>query len=224
VLLERLRRGEALGVRVFIYDVLGGMPEAFRMVRPMLRSSDPREVRHGTAILARLGVPEAVGLLSALVGHPDELVRAAAVHALGELHGFPVAIPLREALRHPSAHTRAAAGLAVSTWRGGELAELLIAAVRDERDRDTWQGLVVALGSIGSADTCDALAEIALAGRRLLRRSGYNTGQRLAAVAALGLAGNVHGVTTLQRLARDGDGVVCYAADRMLQAEGRRAG
>jgi len=43
-------------------------------------------------------------------------------------------------------------------------------------------------------------------------------------VAALGLAGNVHGVTTLRRLARDGDGVVGYAADRMLEAEGRRAG
>ena len=112
----------------------------------------------------------------------------------------------------------------MSTWRGGELAALLITAVKDERDRDTWQGMVAALGSIGSADACAALAEIALSGRSLLRRSGYSTGQRLAAVAALGLAGNIHGVTTLQRLVRDGDGVVGYAADRMLQAEGRRAG
>jgi HEAT repeat protein len=223
-LLDRLRRGEALGVRVFVYDVLGGMPEAYRMVRPLLRSADPREVRHGAAILARLGVPDAVGLLSALVEHPDELVRAAALHALGDLHGFPVAFPLRDALRHPSARTRAAAGQAVSSWRGGELAALLITAVKDERDRDTWQGMVAALGSIGNADACAALAEIALTGRSLLRRSGYSTGQRLAAVAALGLAGNVHAVTTLQNLARDGDGVVGYAADRMLQAEGRRAG
>jgi HEAT repeat protein len=223
-LLDRLRRGEALGVRVFVYDVLGGMPEAYRMVRPMLRSTDPREVRHGAAIVARLGLPESVGLLSALVEHPDELVRSAALHALGDLHGVPVAIPLREGLRHPSARTRAAAGQAVSAWRGGELADLLIRAVRDERDRDTWQGMVAALGSIGSPGACAALAEIALTGRGLLRRSGYSTGQRLAAVAALGLAGNVHGVTTLQRLARDGDGAVGYAADRMLQAEGRRAG
>ena len=223
-LLDRLRRGEALGVRVFVYDVLGGMPEAYRMVRPMLRSADPREVRHGAAILARLGVPDAVGLLSALVEHPDELVRAAALHALGDLHWLPVAFPLRDALRHPSARTRAAAGQAVSSWRGGELAALLVTAVKDERDRDTWQGMVAALGSIGNADACAALAEIALTGRSLLRRSGYSTGQRLAAVAALGLAGSVHGVTTLQRLARDGDGVVGYAADRMLQAEGRRAG
>ena len=223
-LLDRLRRGEALGIRVFIYDVIGGMPESYRLVRPMLRSADPREVRHGAAILARLGLPESADLLSGLVDHPDELVRASAVHALGELHGAPVALPLRGALRHPLPRTRAAAAHAVATWRGGELADLLVGAVRDERDRDTWQTMVSALGTIGSAEACGALADIALTGRGILRRSGYSTGQRLAAVAALGLAGSTHGLTTLQRLAREGDGVVGYAADRILQAEGRRAG
>jgi len=223
-LLDRLRRGEALGLRVFVYDVIGGMPEAYRLVRPMVLSADPREVRHGAAILARLGLPESVDLLSRLVEHSDELVRAAAVHALGELHGAPVALPLRGALRHPVPRTRAAAAQAVASWRGGELAELLVGAVREERDRDTWQSMVSALGAIGSAEACGALADIALSGRSLLRRSGYSTGQRLAAVAALGLAGSGHGLITLQRLARDGDGVVGYAADRILQAEGRRAG
>jgi HEAT repeat protein len=224
VLLDRLRRGEALGIRVFVYDVVGGMPEAYRLVRAMALSGDPREVRHGAAMLARLALPESVDLLSGLVTHPDELVRAAAVHALGELHGAPVAVPLRGALRHVVPRTRAAAALAVASWRGGELAELLVGAVKDERDRDTWQAMVSALGGIGSAEACGALADIALTGRSLLRRSGYTTGQRLAAVAALGLAGSGHGVITLQRLARDGDGVVGYAADRILQAEGRRAG
>jgi HEAT repeat protein len=190
----------------------------------MLLSADPREVRHGAAILARLGLAESVDLLSRLMEHSDELVRAAAVHALGELHGAPVALPLREALRHPVPRTRAAAAQAVASWRGGELAALLVGAVREERDRDTWQTMVAALGTIGSAEACGALADIALTGRGLLRRSGYSTGQRLAAVAALGLAGSAHGLTMLQRLARDGDGVVGYAADRMLQAEGRRAG
>jgi len=223
-LLDRLRRGEALGTRVFVYDVIGGMPEAYRLVRPMALSTDPREVRHGAAILARLGLPESVDLLASLVEHSDELVRAAAVHALGELHGAPVALPLRGALRHPVPRTRAAAARAVASWRGGELAELLVGAVREERDRDTWQSMVSALGAIGSAEACGALADIALTGRTLLRRSGYSTGQRLAAVAALALAGSAHGLTTLQRLARDSDGVVGYAADRILQAEGRRAG
>lgn len=223
-LLDRLRRGEALGVRVFVYDVIGGLPESYRLVRPMLRGTDPREVRHGAAILARLGLPESVDLLSELVEHPDELVRSAAVHALGELHDAPVALPLRNALRHPLPRTRAAAAQAVASWRGGELAELLVGAVKDERDRDTWQAMVSALGAIGSEEACGALADIALTGRGLLRRSGYSTGQRLAAVAALGLAGSSHGFATLQRLARDGDGVVGYAADRILQAEDRRAG
>jgi HEAT repeat protein len=224
VMLDRLRRGEALGIRVFVYNVVGGMPEAYRLVRPMVLSGNSREARHGVAMLARLGVPESVELLSRLVEHPDELVRVAAVHALGELHGAQVAIPLRQALRHPLPRTRAAAAQAVACWRGGELAELLAGAVRDERDRDTWQAMVSALGTIGSPEACGALADIALTGRSLLRRSGYSTGQRLAAVTALALAGSGHGVTTLQRLARDADGVVGYAADRVLQAEGRRAG
>jgi HEAT repeat protein len=194
------------------------------MVAPMLRSPDPREARHGAAILARLGLPESVELLAPLVDHPDELVRGAVVHALGELHGAPVSAPLRAALRHAVPRTRAAAAEAVATWRGGALVGLLIAALKDERDREAWQTMVTALGSIGSAEACAALARIALTRRGLLRRNGYTTGQRLAAVAALGLAGSGHGVATLQRLVRDSDGVVGYAADRMLQAEGRRAG
>jgi HEAT repeat protein len=163
-------------------------------------------------------------LLVSLVGHPDELVRSAAIHALGELHGAAVSAPLRTALRHPSPRTRAAAAEAAAAWRGGTLAALVIAALREERDRETWQTMVTVLGSIGSAEACAALAGIALTRRGLLRRGGYTTGQRLAAVAALGLAGSDHGVATLERLARDSDGVVSYAADRMLRAEGLRAG
>jgi len=29
VILDRLRQGEAIGVRAFFYDVLGGMPEVY---------------------------------------------------------------------------------------------------------------------------------------------------------------------------------------------------
>jgi hypothetical protein len=43
-------------------------------------------------------------------------------------------------------------------------------------------------------------------------------------VAALGLAGTEHGHTTLERLARLDQGVISYAADRVLQAERLRAG
>ncbi|HEX6104762.1 MAG TPA: HEAT repeat domain-containing protein [Gemmatimonadales bacterium] len=224
VALERLRRGEALGVRVFYYAVVAAVPGAFAQVRPMLRSHLLHEVRHGATLMARLRSPGALEELEPLLDHPDELVRTAVVHALGELHDAPVADAIRRALRHPSAHTRAAAAEAIATWRGGALALLIAAALQDETDRDAWQAMVGALGRIGSADACNALASVALTRRSILRRNGYTTGQRLAAVAALGLADTAHSHWTLERLARENEGVVSYAADRVLRAEGLRAG
>ena len=94
---------------------MGSLPDAYRMVVPMLRSADPREVRHGAAIIARLGAPDAMELLAPLVEHPDELVRSAAIHSLGELHGATVSGPLRVALRHPAPRTRAAAAEELSS-------------------------------------------------------------------------------------------------------------
>jgi HEAT repeats len=224
IILDRLRQGEALGVRLFYYDVIGGMPEAYPLVTPMLRSPQLHDVRHGAALLGRLGIGAAVEILEPLLNHPDELVRIAVVQSLGELHHGPAADSLRQALRHPSPRTRTAAAAAVTIWRGGALALLLATALESERDRDTWHAMVLSLGRIGSVEACTALAGIALTKRGLLRRSGYSTGQRLAAVAALGLAGSIHGHTTLERLSRESEGVVSYAADRVLQADRLRAG
>ena len=224
VVIDRLRDGEALGLRVFFYEVVGGIHAAYPLVTPLIRSQRHHEVRHGAHLLGRLGRPEAVDELAPLLDHPDELVRAAVVRALGELHDGPVADPLRRALHHRSARTRAAAAEAIAVWRGGALALLVAAVLEEEPDRDTWQAMVGALGRIGSAEACAALEMVALTGRSLLRRHGYTTGQRLAAVAALGLADTTFGHSTLARLAREHEGVVSYAAERVLLAEGRRAG
>lgn len=224
VVLDRLREGEVLGARAFLYDVVSRVPAAYAVAVAMLRSPLAHEIRHGAALLGRLGLPGAAAELERLLDHPDELVRTAAVQALAELHDAPVAEALRRALRHPSARTRAAAADAIALWRGGVLALLIAAVLRDETDRETWQAMVEALGRIGSAEACAALAGVAMTRRSILRRQGYTTGQRLAAVAALGLAGTAEGHRTLERLARESDGVVGYAADRVLQAEGRRAG
>ena len=83
---------------------------------------------------------------------------------------------------------------------------------------------VNALGRIGTAETSSALEGVALTRRSLLRRQGYATGQRLAAVEALGLSESPAARGTLERLAREAEGVVRYAADRVLQAERQRAG
>lgn len=223
-ILDRLRQGEALGVRVFFYEVVGRMPAAYPLVAPMLRSPLPHEVRHGATLLGRLGLPEAADVLQPALDHPDELVRSAVVLALGELHAAPVMDALRHALHHQSARTRVAAAEAIVNWRGGALAALLASALEEERDRDAWQAMITALGMIGTAEACAALATIALTPRSILRRRGYSTGQRLAAVTALGLADNAAGHTTLQRLAQEDEGVISYAADKVLQAEGLRVG
>ena len=224
VILDRLVQGEAVGVRAFYYDVLGGMPGAYPLVTPLLASHHPHEVRHGAALLGRLGQPAGVEQLAPLMTHPDESVRVAAIRAIGEIHDGPAAEPLRQALHHPDSHLRAAAAEAIGVWRGGTLALLLVAALESERDRDAWQALLNALGRLGTLESAAALGGVALARRSLLRRQGYSSGQRLAAVEALSLSDSPPALTTLERLAHDAEGVVRYAADRILQAERQRAG
>ena len=188
-MLERLVQGEAVGIRGFYYDVLGVMPAAYPLITPLLASEQPYEIRHGAALLARLGEPAGIPELVPLMAHRDESVRIAGVRAIGEIHEGAAADPLRQALRHSDGRTRAAAAEAIARWRGGVLAVLLVPALETERDRDAWYALVTALGRIGAPEACAALAEVAVTRRSVLLRRGYSTGQRLAAIEALGQAG-----------------------------------
>jgi HEAT repeat protein len=224
VLLERLAQGEAIGVRGFYYEALGGMPGVYPLVTPLLASRFAHEIRHGAALLGRLGEPGGVRALAPLLAHPDESVRVSALRALGALHQGAAAETLREGLHHPDFRTRAAAAEAIAAWRGGALALLLVAALETERDREVWQAIVTALGRIGTIETCGALAGVALTRRSIMRRQGYTTGQRLAAVTALGLSEGNFAHAALERLAREGEGVVRYAAARVLKADSQRAG
>jgi HEAT repeat protein len=224
VVLDRLLEGEALGVRGFYYDVLGSMPGVYPLVTPLLASRRPLSVRHGATLLGRLGVPAAIEELLRLFTHRDEAVRVAAVRAIGEIHEGPAADALRQALHHPDPRTRAAAADAIGVWRGGVLAILIVASLDTERDRNAWLSLVSVLGRLATVEACSALAHVALSRRSVVRRTGYSTTQRLAAVEALGLTSAPTARGTLERLARDAEGVVRYAADRILEAERQRAG
>src|SRR5689334_3167833 len=224
VVLDRLLEGEALGVRSFYYDVLGGMPGVYPLVTPLLASRRPLSVRHGAALLGRLGMPAAIDELLRLYTHRDEAVRVAAVRAIGEIHEGPAADALRQALHHPDPRTRAAAADAIGVWRGGVLAILIVASLETERDRNAWLSLVSVLGRLATLEACSALAHVALSRRSVVRRTGYSTTQRLAAVEALAMTSAPVAHVTLERLARDAEGVVRYAADRILEAERQRAG
>jgi HEAT repeat protein len=224
LVLDRLLQGEALGVRELYYDVLAGMPSVYPLVTPLLASRRTVEVRHAAALVGRLGQPSGIDELAPLMSHGDEGVRVAAVRAIGEIHEGAAADALRRALHHPDPHTRVAAADAIGVWRGGVLGILLVAALETERDRRAWQQLVTVLGRIATAESCSALATVALTRRSVLRRQGYSTTQRLAAVEALGLTRAAAACSTLERLAREAEGVVRYAADRILEAGRQRAG
>jgi hypothetical protein len=150
VVLDRLLEGEALGVRSFYYDVLGGMPGVYPLLTPLLASRRPLSVRHGAALIGRLGLPAGVDELLPLLTHRDEAVRVAAVRAIGEIHEGPAADALRQALHHPDPRTRAAAADAIGVWRGGVLAILIVASLETERDRSAWLSLVGVLGRLAT--------------------------------------------------------------------------
>lgn len=222
--IERLRQGDAIGVRGYYYEMLGGMPDSYSLVTPLLRGREAHEARHAVALLGRIGRAEGVAELEPLIGHRDERIRTAAVRALGEIHRGPSAEALREALHSPDPRTRSAAADGIAVWRGGALALLLVGALESERDRDVWHAHIAALGRVGNAEACTALTNVALSPRKFMRRHGYNTWQRLAAVTALGHSTFPLARAALQLVSRDGDGVVRYAAERVLQTEDARAG
>jgi hypothetical protein len=217
--MNRLRQGDAIGVRGYYYDVIGGMPETYGLVTPLLTGREAHEIRHGVALLGRLGLPEGVAELEPLVEHRDERIRTAAVRALGEIHRGPSAEALTRALHSGDPRTRAAAADAIAVWRAGALSPLLVAALATEHDRDVWHASVSALGRVGTPEATAALATVALSPKKFFRRNGYNTWQRLAAVTALGLSGSSTSRSALERLTRDAAGAVSYAARRVLQAQ-----
>jgi len=224
VVLQRLLERAAPGTPRLYYDVLGAMPDAYRLIVPLLSSPASHEVRHGAVLLGRLGHPQSVARLAPLVGHPDVRVQVAAVRGLGRIHRGPAAEPLREALHHPDPRVRAAAALRARHRVHGALALLLVGKALVAPHADVWQGLIRALGMIGTVESCGALTGVATAKRTLLRRDGYETGQRVAAVQALGLAASDPARAALQRLERAGDPPVREAARRILDRERRRAG
>ncbi len=222
--MDRLGRGDAIGVRGYYYDVIGGMPESYPLITPLLIGHKAHQVRHGIALLGRLGLAGGVADLEPLLEHRDERIRTAAVRALGEIHQGPAVEPLRRALHSRDPGTRSAAADAIARWRGGALALLLVAALETERDRDAWHAHVSALGRVGSDETSAALATVALSPRKFLRGGGYGTWQRLAAVTALGLSGSPSSRATLERLSHKADSMIASASSRVLQARSQRAG
>ncbi|MGH7629794.1 MAG: HEAT repeat domain-containing protein, partial [Gemmatimonadales bacterium] len=158
VMLDAVCRSEVAGARRFLHDALGGLPEAYGAVAPLLASPRWHEVHHAAGILGRMGRPEALPRLQPLLDHVDPRVRSAAVHAIAEYPAAESADALRAGLNHPVPATRAAAADAVGGRRLAAFAMPLVAALETERDEAAWRAMAGALAAIGTAEACAALA------------------------------------------------------------------
>jgi hypothetical protein len=223
VILARSMESEATGPRRVLYEILGGMPDAFPLVLPYLSRGRWHEVRHAAEVLGRMGNPDAIEPLKRKLADPDERVRVAVVSALAEFPLGEVADGLRIALASPSAKTRSAAAEAIGRRRASAFAMPLLGLLAQERDAEAWRAEARALGVLQTPDAMSGLVKVALS-RRAFLRGGFAVEQRLEAVRAIAQADGVAPRAALERLAREGDAPVRGEAARLLADRYRAAG
>ena len=223
VILARIMESEATGPRRVLYEILGGMPDAFPLVLPYLSRGRWHEVRHAAEVLGRMGNADAIEPLKRKLADPDERVRVAVVSALAEFPLGEVADGLRIALASPSARTRSAAAEAIGRRRAVAFAMPLLGLLAQERDPEAWRAEARALGVMQTPDAMSGLVKVALS-RRAFLRGGFALEQRLEAVRALAQADGSAPRAALERLTREGDGPVRAEAARLLADRYRAAG
>ena len=217
-MIDGISETEAVGPRQFLHDALAAEPGAFPLILPLLSNSRPHVIRHGAELLGRLRDSRAVAPLAALVEHPAERVRAAAVKALAGFDDPAAVQAIQAALSHPSPDTRSeAARAAADHGRESLVGRLLLAFLREE-EPPVRREFAIAAARLGAAGD---MANMALDRRSLLRWRGRTVEQRLDAVAGLAAAGTPESRRLLDRLVREGDTPVRDAADRALSV--RRA-
>jgi HEAT repeat protein len=223
VILARIMESEATGPRRVLYEILGGMPDAFPLVLPYLSRGRWHEVRHAAEVLGRMGNADAIEPLKRKLADPDERVRIAAVSALAEFPLGEVADGLRIALASPSAKTRSAAADAIGRRRAVAFAMPLLGLLAEERDPEAWRAEALALGVLQTPDAMSGLVKVALS-RRSFLRGGFPVERRLEAVRAIAQVDGVAPRAALERLTREADGPVRAEAARLLADRYRAAG
>lgn len=223
VILARIMESEATGPRRVLYEILGGMPDAFPLVLPYVNRGRWHEVRHAAELLGRMGNRDAIEPLKRRLLDPDERVRAAVVSALAEFPLGEVADGLRLALASPSPRTRTAAAEAIARRRASAFAMPLLGMLERERDPEAWRAEARALGVMQTPDAVAGLVKAALS-RRTFLRGGFTVEQRLEAARALAQAEGPASRAALERIAREGHGAVRGEAVRLLADRLRVAG
>ena len=221
VMVDGIAESESFAARRFLHDALATTPEAFPLLLPLLTRSAPHQVRHGAALLGRLGDARAIEPLTGALGHPDEGVRGEAARALARFRDPAARAALTSALSHPSHVTRIDAASAIGLSGQAMFAPTVMTAFSAERESSVRRALATAAARLGAPQAADELVRIAIERRTLLNRDAAPIEVRLDAVAGLAAANTPLARRGLDRIVREADRPVREAADRALSV--RRA-
>jgi HEAT repeat protein len=203
--LDMLQHGGAFGPRAFLLEAVAGVRDLFPNLARMARSPNGSDAWLAAELLGRIDLPEAVTILSALVKHPEERVRLAAIEGLGHYSEKGVVEALRVGLTHDAPATRARAGRVLAARGSRAIAMPLVAALEAEKHPGAWEELVGAIASLGTPEGPGALARMILEpGGSLGPRGGVR--RQLAVVRALAAAPGPSARQALEAIAAGGQG------------------
>ncbi len=197
--------------------------EGTDVVTSLLNHHEWYVVRNAADLAGELGIAEAVPALGRAVHHDDPRVRRSVGIALARIGTPETAAHLRKMLGDAEREVRVAVLREIGGRTLSGLAMPLVTAAEAEADPEVLAEYFQALGRIGTPDAVQALVKAAQASGGILSRRPV--GPRLAAIAALGVAGSPAAVETLRALAaRRGDGgSAATAALRQARAAGATA-
>jgi len=213
--LDILRKSETLGPRAFLLDAVAGAPELFPMLANMGRSEVASEAWLAAELLGRLGLPEAVPILTPLVRHPEERVRLASIEALGRFSEKGVAEALRAGLTHEAPATRIRAGRALA--RGSRAVAMpLLAALEAEKDPAAWEALLETIASMEAPEGPTALARMVVESKSRLGFKGAQLRRQTAIVRALAATQGAAARQALESIAAGASGEIQALARSLL--------
>lgn len=141
-----------------LQDLTGEPPEDFSVEAPLGPDEMSPVAREAYFAIGALGGDTAVPAMKAVMKNPVAVVRARAATVMDQLgdDGIPL---LAELLEDESADVRRAAAPTLARL-GPATADLLVAAARDDTDRDTRRAAVAALKEMGGSEGIAGLLEV----------------------------------------------------------------
>jgi HEAT repeat protein len=215
ILLDLLIEAPSQAERLAYLRALRQMEEGADVIASLLTHHEWFVVRNAADLVGEMKIVEAVPALTRAAQHSEARVRRAVGLALARIATAETALPLRKLVTDSDPQVRLAVVKEVGGRALSGLAMPLVSAASTEEDPDIRSEYYRALGRIGTPDAVAALGKAAQEGGGLLSRKP--AGPRLAAIAALGVAGGPNAVALLKELAQSRTPDVRAAAAAALQ-------